>query len=143
MGRHRAFSFGRKNEGYVAIWSSVPHSFREEGLYADRELIADGNETVWLAECGSKTEDGSFEAFMEKILNAEIKVDGENVRFASPGSGLWEFGLTDGFNIDGKDVPISDYLIDCPYLKSKFGSGKFEYSCGDFNVTQWSYPASV
>ena len=137
------WTFGRKNEGYVAIWSSVPHSFREEGLYADRELIADGNETVWLAECGSKTEDGSFEAFMEKILNAEIKVNGENVSFASPGSGLWEFGLTDGFNIDGKPVPISEYLIDCPYLKSKYGSGRFDYNCEGFKITQWTYPASV
>ena len=80
---------------------------------------------------------------MEKILNAEIKIDGENVRFASPGSGLWEFGLTDGFNIDGKEVPISEYLIDCPYLKSKYGSGRFDYNCEGFKITQWTYPASV
>ena len=137
------WTFGRKKDGYVAIWSSVPHSFREEGLYADRELIADGNETVWLAECGSKSEDGSFEEFINKILKAEIKVEGETVTFASPGSGLWEFGLTDGFNINGEPVPISEYLIDCPYLKSKYGSGRFDYNCDGFKVTQWTYPASV
>jgi len=137
------WTFGRKADGYVAIWSSVPHSFREEGLYAGRELIADGNETVWLAECGSKTEDGSFENFIDKILSAKVTLEGENVTFASPGSGFWEFGLTEGFNIDGQPVPISDYLIDCPYLKSKFGSGKFDYFCPDFTLTQWTYPASV
>ena len=137
------WTFGRKENGYVAIWSSVPHSFREDSLYAGRELIADGNETVWLAECGSKTEDGSFENFIHKILNAPICQNGETITFSSPGSGFWEFGLTDGFNINGEPVPISDFLVDSPYLTSKFGSGKFDYTCKDFTVTHWTYPASV
>lgn len=48
------WTFGRKGDSYVGIYSNVQHSFRKEGAYAGRELIADGNETVWLAECGSQ-----------------------------------------------------------------------------------------
>ena len=49
----------------------------------------------------------------------------------------------EGFCINGEAVAISDYLVDSPYLISKFGSGKFDYTCKDFTVTQWTYPASV
>ena len=74
--------FGRKGDSYVAIYSSTPHSFRKEGPYSGSELISDGNETVWLAECGSRREDGSFDDFMKKMLAAEIVQDGEQFSFA-------------------------------------------------------------
>lgn len=136
------WTFGRSGDGYVAIYSSKPHSFRKEGLYAGRELICDGNEVVWIAECGSKSEDGSFEAFIDRMLRAKIWQDGEEFHFDSPGSGLMEFGLTDGFTIDRKDVPIPEYTVDCPWLRSPFGSGRFEYDCHGFKTIQWSYPLS-
>lgn len=136
------WTFGRKGDSYVAIYSSTPHSFRKEGPYSGRELISDGNETVWLAECGSRREDGSFEEFQKKILAAEIVQDGEQFSFASPGSGKLEFGLTEGFSADGQPVPIPDDLVSCPYLHARYGSGRFNYTCPGFTVTQWTYPAS-
>ena len=136
------WTFGRSGDGYVAIYSSKPHSFRKEGLYAGRELICDGNEVVWLAECGSKREDGSFEAFIERILSAKVWQDNKKFHFDSPGSGLMEFGLDEGFTFDRKDVPIPEYTVDGPWLHSDFGSGRFEYTCPGFKTTQWSYPLS-
>lgn len=136
------WTFGRSGDGYVAIYSSRPHAFRKEGLYAGRELVCDGNEVVWLAECGSKSEDGSFEAFIQRILRAKVWQDGECFHFDSPGSGLMEFGLTEGFTIDRQDVPIPEYTVDSPWLRSPFGSGRFEYNCPGFKTTQWSYPLS-
>ena len=136
------WTFGRSDDGYVAIYSSKPHSFRKEGLYAGRELICDGNEVVWLAECGSKREDGSFEAFIERILSAKVWQDNKKFHFDSPGSGLIEFGLDEGFTLDRKDVPIPEYTVDGPWLHSDFGSGRFEYTCPGFKTTQWSYPLS-
>lgn len=136
------WTFGRKGDSYVGIYSSAPHSFRREGAYAGRELISDGNETVWLAECGSRREDGSFEDFRKKMAAAEIVQEGEQFRFVSPGSGRLEFGLTEGFLADGQPVEISDDLVNCPYLHSRYGSGRFNYTCPGFTVTQWSYPAS-
>lgn len=136
------WTFGRKEDSYVAVYSSTPHSFRKEGAYAGRELVCDGNETVWLAECGSRREDGSFEAFREKMLAAEVALEGEQFSFASPGSGRLEFGLSEGFLADGQPVPVPDDLVSCPYLHSRYGSGRFDYTCPGFTVTQWSYPAS-
>lgn len=136
------WTFGRRGESYVGIYSSAPHSFRGEGSYAGRELVCDGNETVWLAECGSRREDGSFEDFRKKMLGARIAQEGEQFLFVSPGSGRLEFGLTEGFLADGQSVEIPDDLVNCPYLHSRYGSGRFNYTCPGFTVTQWTYPAS-
>lgn len=136
------WTFGRKGESYVGIYSSTPHSFRREGAYAGRELISDGNETVWLAECGSKREDGSFEDFRKKMVAAEIVQEEDQFRFVSPGSGRLEFGLTEGFLADGQPVEIPDDLVNCPYLHSRYGSGRFNYTCPGFTTTQWTYPAT-
>lgn len=136
------WTFGRSGDGYVGIYSSVPHAFRAEGPYAGRELICEGNEVVWLAECGSRDEDGSFEAFVARLLGAHVWQDGLTFHFDSPGSGLMEFGLTEGFAIDRQEVPISAYMAESPYLRSRYGSGRFEYTCPGYRVTQWSYPCS-
>ena len=97
---------------------------------------------VWLAECGSRDEDGSFEAFVARLLGAHVWQDGLTFHFDSPGSGLMEFGLTEGFTIDRQEVPISAYMAESPYLRSRYGSGRFEYTCPGYRVTQWSYPCS-
>lgn len=136
------WTFGRSGNGYVGIWSSKPHSFRKEGVYSGRELICDGNEAVWIAECGCLSEDGPFEEFMSKMLNAEVWVDSERCIFVSPGSGRMEFGLEEGFTIDGADVPISDDLVNSPWLTASYGSGKFVYTVPGFTTTQYSYPVS-
>lgn len=136
------WTFGRKGDSYVAVYSSAPHSFRKEGPYAGRELVCDGNETVWLAECGSRREDEDFETFIRKISTAKIIPSEERFCFESPGSGKMEFGLSEGFWVDGESVPIPDDLVSCPYLHSRYGSGRFEYTCPGFTTTQWSYPAT-
>ena len=136
------WTFGRKGSGYVAIHSSAPHALRTEGLYAGRELVSEGNETVWIAECGRREEDGSFEEFMESVQKAALWQDGEGYHFDSPGSGLMEFGLDSGFTVDRADVPVPDYMALSPYIQSRYGSGRIEYKCPHFEVTKWSYPAS-
>lgn len=136
------WTFGRKGSGYVAIHSSVPHALSTEGLYAGRELLSEGNEVVWIAECGRREEDGSFEEFMESMQKAAHWQDCEGYHFDSPGSGLMEFGLESGFTVDRADVPIPDYLALSPYIQSRYGSGRIQYTCPHFEVTKWSYPAS-
>lgn len=136
------WTFGRKGSGYVAIHSSAPHKLSAEGLYAGRELVSEGNEVVWVAECGSREEDGSFGEFMEKMQKAPLFMDGEVYHFHSPGSGRMAFGLESGFTVDGADVPVPDYMALSPYIQSRYGSGRIEYTCPHFKVTKWSYPAS-
>ena len=148
------WTFGKSGDSYIGIYSTEPHAFRSEGPYAGRELVAYGNETIWLAECGCLREDGSFDLFMEKLLSSQChfltneereKLEGfpsdEPVfAFASPGSGVLEFGLSEGFTVDGREVPVPEYTVLCKYLSSRFGSGRFDYHVPGFTVTHWTYP---
>ena len=134
------WTFGRKGDGYVGIWSSVPHGFDARGPYAGRELICPGRETVWIAECGSRSEDGSFERFVTRLCGNAPAVGADGVRFAS-GSGDLAFGLSEGFTCNGTDVPVPEYTVSCPWLTSRFGSGRFAYTIPGFTVTHWTYPA--
>lgn len=136
------WTFGRKGDGYVAIHSTVPHTLNTQGNYAGRELVCPGNEVIWLAECGSQEEDGSFETFMERITTAQKWQDDKGYHFNSPQSGLIEFGLTEGYTVDHVDVPIEQYTAKNPYLTSRFGSGRFAYDCHGFKETHWTFPAS-
>ena len=133
---------GRKNDSYVGIYSNVQHSFRKEGAYAGRELVVDGNETVWLAECGSKREDGTFEHFARNFLQPKLRRRESSLPLLLREVVCQNLGLTDGFFVYGKAVPIPDALVSSPYLNSRYGSGRFNYTCPDFTVTQWSYPAT-
>ena len=136
------WTFGRKGDGYVAIHSSKPHAVSTQGTYAGRELVCDDTEVVWLAECGSKDEDGSFARFVQRMATAARWQDGQGYHFASPGSGLVEFGLDDGFMVDKVEVPVAEYMALSPYLRTRYGSGRFTYDCPGFKTTQWSFPAT-
>ena len=140
---NEGWTFGRKENGYVAIWSSTPHMLADEGEYAERELISYGRECVWITVCGSADEDGNFDAFIEKILASDIKITADGGELRSPDGAKLKFGLDCGFEADGKDVEIPEYLALSPWLKSKYGSGKFEYTYGDYRHTDWTYPASI
>ena len=137
------YTFGKKDDGYVAIYSSADHKLSFEGPYGERELISQGRECVWITFCGSRSEDGSFDNFIEKIISNPITIKNDEVSLLTPDGEKMEFGLEEGFKINGIDVEIPDYLCLCPYLKSKFGSGKFEYRYNGETLTQWTYPASV
>ena len=79
--------------------------------------------------------------FTKKILTAHCWQDNAGFHFDSPGSGLMEFGLSEGFTIDRKEVPISEYMVESSWLRSRYGSGRFDYTCPNYHITQWSYPA--
>lgn len=136
------WTFGRKGDGYIGIWSSVPHAFSKEGLYAGRELIAEGRETIWVTECGSAREDGSYEAFMERMITADRSLKEDVFRFVSPESGSIAFGLKAGFTVNGEEVPIPNMTVQSPWLNSEFGSGRFDYDCPGYKETRWTSPAS-
>ncbi len=136
------WTFGRSGNGYVAIYSSVPHALSTEGIYAGRELVCNGNEVTWIAECGSAQEDGPFEAFIARMLAAPLRVDGEYVDFHSPMSGSMHVGPNGEFTVDGKEVEIPEYMVLSPYLQSRYGSGRLAYTCPGYHTVQWAFCAT-
>ena len=158
------WTFGRKDEGYVALWSWRPTSwrsgqpevFQNGGL--DFDLVATGGATnVWIVECGSQSEWASFEAFREAFLKppspndpAQPRItvvgplpdadgdhfpDGFDVSYISPSQGAVTFGWTAPLVVDGEEIPLSGYKrFDNAYAQVEFDDTRYEVSDGKFSL---------
>jgi hypothetical protein len=99
------WTFGRKGEGYVALWSQGAVSWNEENTH---ELDAEGEENVWVVELGSSDEWASFADFVAAVSAAEIGV-GDTLSYASPSQGLVQVGWEGPMIVDGAEVDLGPY----------------------------------
>jgi hypothetical protein len=132
--------FARQNEGYLALRSQQPYFWNTPseakhhtftfGHYPEdmnREIIADGAQNIWLCQLGRRTDNGSFEQFIATICKAELRFDGLNVQFQSPGNGLIQFGWHKHLRLDGTEVPLKDYpRYDNLYTQAEFWPHKID-----------------
>jgi len=96
VAQEAGWTFGRKDDGYVALWSwrptrwrgGQPEVFQNGGL--DFDLVATGSATnVWIVECGSTAEWGDFASFRAAILAAPpVVVDGPLADAGEPSDSL-------------------------------------------------------
>ncbi len=148
------WTFGRKGDGYVALYSLLPTVWREGqpevfqngGLPFD--LVAPGSaQNVWIVECGSAQEWQSFAAFQAAIGAATITTqavpdlqgdglpDGYAVVYDSPSQGKMEFDWHGPLVVDGLDVPIADYpRYDTPFGMTPFGDDQVEIELDGYRL---------
>lgn len=144
------WTFGRKGDGYVALYSlrptewrsGQPEVFENAGLPFD--LVAPGSaQNVWIIECGSRSEWGRFEAFRGAIESASVITtpiadqdadglpDGHHVVYASPSQGEVEFSWHGPLIVDGHEVPLADYpRFDNPFVETALGETRYDVSDG-------------
>ena len=97
------------------------HHIRKDPEDFNREVIALGNENIWLCQMGREAEDGSFVEFVEAVSSAELAFDGQNVKYRAPGIGLVRFGWDGPLTVDGEVVSVEDYpRYDNPYVQAEF-----------------------
>jgi hypothetical protein len=124
--------FARKGEGYLALRSQRPYHWQDEpGEDQGREILAPGDENIWLCELGRKTVDGDFQTFMARIVQAELKFEGLNVAYHSPSQGRLEFGWSRPLRQEGQIVKLGGYpRYDNPYVQADFPAEKLEVRLG-------------
>jgi hypothetical protein len=119
--------FGRKGQGYVALYSDQPYQWQTQGPDAGQELIALGRQNVWICQLGRAAVDGSFQDFVEAVSAAPLHVRGLQVDYQAPGLGELSFGWNGPLSLDGAEVPLRDYpRWENPYLQAAFGSQQFD-----------------
>jgi hypothetical protein len=143
------WTFGRKGDGYVALWSQRPTSWRApqpgeftNGLTEDFDLVAEGGpDNVWIVEVGDATNEGSFEEFRRAILDTEVEVsaDGEGgaprVRYDSPSQGEMTFGAEGPLVVDGEEVDLHhDLRFDNPWATVDFRGDEVLVSDGEVGL---------
>ncbi len=142
-----SWTFGRKGDGYVALYS-----FRETEweTYTPEELAVlsaatirpitqsfdlvarDHAENVWIVELGRAADWGSFEAFRDAVARADVEVTevpgsiaafhAYDVFYDSPSQGEMHFGWENPLLVDGVEIPLHDYpRMENPWVRSQWG----------------------
>jgi len=128
--------FGRAGDGYIALYSSNPPQWTEEGRDAGVELCADGTTNVWICQMGRRAVDGPFGKFKAAVLDAALSVKGLDVSYDAPGAGVLNFGWKGLFTLDGRNIPLRDFKrFDNPYCQADFNTRKFVIESGGSRLT--------
>lgn len=99
------WTIGRKGDGYLALYSQTPTLWAEGNRY---ELDATALDNVWIVELGSREENGSFDAFVSRILAARVEI-ADAVLYESPSSGIVHVGWTGPMTVEGTPVDLGPY----------------------------------
>lgn len=122
------YAMGKKGDTYCAFIGKNPFSFREN---TTDDLIQTGKQTFWITEAGSAKEDGSFEAFCERIQQNKIDFDLEKLELTYLSKGE-KYQLTFGsdFLVNDKIIDTKYSRYDSPYAKAekKAKTLTFEYN---------------
>ena len=146
--RDGSWTFGRKGDGYVALWSWREPEWREhdpaevftDGMTEPFDLVAPGGaDNVWISHVGEAGTDGTFEEFQETVRGADVEVTplpdddgrpgGFDVRFASPTEGEMTLDQGGAFTVEGEDVDLrNDKRYDNPWAQVDFQATTYEIS---------------
>jgi hypothetical protein len=118
--------FGRKGDGYVALYSHEPYEWVTEGPDADQEVISLSRKNVWVVQLGRKSVDGPFESFVSSVSSTPLNIRGLKVEYQAPGLGLVTFDREGDLTLDGEVIPLDGYpRWSNPYTQAEFGSDQF------------------
>src|SRR5262245_15612877 len=143
-----SWTFGRKGDGYVALFSwrptrwlvYDPTRYATNGMVQPFDLLAEGGaDNVWLVECGRAADWDSFDAFRGAIARAALTVTprpstepsplsaGFDVVYESPSQGRITFGSTGDFTVGGRVVPLRDFpRFDNPFAQVRFPAAQID-----------------
>lgn len=139
--------FGRRGNAYIALKSMNPASWKApdihlyQAVYRDEEVAqtrfqeakpviyhANGHANVWVAEMGSKAQNGSFEAFVNSFEKAELNGNSHQCTYHSPSKGKIGFGWNEPLAVNGSEVAIKNYKrYDNPYFQVEFGTKELSW----------------
>jgi hypothetical protein len=115
--------FGRRGDGYVALYSDQPYQWTTSGPDAGQEIISLGYRNVFICQMGRKAVDGSFADFVSAVTGASLKVSGVTVRYNAPGLGLATLDWNSPFMVGENEIALRNYpRWDNPYTTVEFGS---------------------
>jgi hypothetical protein len=132
------WAFACLGRAYVGIYSENGLVLAGHGPYAGRELVCEAAENTWLVECGREADWGSFEAFVDALLAAQVTQTGDGLSYSSPSVGRFATGWQVTPTIDGVPIPLRRYpLVESPWASSRFGSGELTIRYGDEIYELW------
>ncbi|MGW8316362.1 MAG: hypothetical protein ACWGNV_12235 [Bacteroidales bacterium] len=110
------YLFGKMGETYCAMIGARDFHFRDE---AGDDVIQPGKKSFWITEAGSFAEDGSFEAFTQRIRNNPVTFDSLSMTLGYTSSQqVYEVEFDGDFRINGDIVDTRYQRYDSPYIQA-------------------------
>ena len=126
--------FARWGDSYLALLSQYPYEWGEHpGENQEREVIVQKRHNTWLCELGAKPNYGDFQAFIERILQAEVRFSGDRkVTYFSPTQGELTFGWDLPLRQNGVIIKLDSYpRYGNPYCQAPFPSEQINIALGE------------
>lgn len=134
------WTFGRKGDGYVALYSYRPvewisydpNEIATNGMVKPFDLRANGGpNNVWIVECGRAADGQTFEQFQAAVAAAAVTVTPKgaltstntafDVTYQSPSQGAVTFGWDAPFTVGGATIPLDDARrFNNPFAQSEY-----------------------
>jgi hypothetical protein len=120
------FAFAKSGEAYVAFITRNELQFREN---TTDDLIQKGKQSFWITEAGSKSDDGTFKQFYDRIKSNALNFDEEKMtlNYVSNGS-TYALNFGGDFHVNGEFVDINYPRYDSPYVQAKKKDKTITYS---------------
>ncbi len=109
------YAFGKTGETYAAFISKNPLHYKEG---TNDDLIQPGRNTYWIFEAGSKIEDNSFDAFMQRIKSNKVVFSNNLLSYTSYNKTLALSYLGD-FKVNDTVQDLNYPRFDSPYIKAE------------------------
>jgi hypothetical protein len=153
--RRGNWTFGRRGDSYVGLWSWRPVAWREHdpshtftaGLRQPFDLVAEGGaDNVWICEVGDASRSGSFEQYCADRVESVIQVTnhgwdpdgghrGFSVSYPSARRGTLELGPDGPLVADRIEVPLDGgHRIDNPWATVEWGQTTVSIDDGDWSL---------
>lgn len=117
------WTFARKDDGYLALYCSVPTRLMEDFRGELCDMVASGRSSIWICQMGDREKYGDFDNFVETIAASEVVVNDKDVCYASPSAGKVTFGWDGPLTVDGKVLELrSAYRYHTPWGSALFGA---------------------
>ena len=139
------WTFGRKGNGYVALWSQHTPHWRDHtsdgtfthGLTEAFDLVAPGKQDVWISEVGDAAKWKTFDAFVNAVAAANVSVDSnQHVSYTSPTEGPLTFGWNDPLRLRNRTIALHpSERIDNPFVKVPFQGKRYNVKVNGDHLT--------
>ena len=144
-----------EGSGYVALFSANGMKTSPGHPFGHRELIAEGHKNIWITIVGDRATYGSFCAFRDDVLAANLDVDVDDLHCSLtvplPGSAKsnqkgkpFEVSWDDGATIDGKKVETDGwprFEWKATAMKANPASSLYGLRVDDVRITSKADPA--
>ena len=117
------WTFGRKGESYVGLYSERATQWSTVEGTEDYELIAEGKNNVWIVELGSASESGTFADFVADLTAASVIVTTSRIEYDSPSQGLMTATVQGNVTVGGQSIDVGPYeRWENAYAQQTFGT---------------------